>query len=133
VEGHVFVHAKHETLCFSWWNQKHPKWYCEIHFIPHHGGNKEGKFPLNVKVGHKCNKSTWELKDGGGSTQCVMQRKKHLGLKKLRNGCVICLKWSLDVDIFLFLQTTQKGEHKTSHLTVGACIPTWNVFKSGTN
>jgi hypothetical protein len=33
--------------------------------VPHHGNDKEGGSLLDLKVGHKCNVSTRELKDEG--------------------------------------------------------------------
>ncbi len=45
--------------------------------FPHHENNEEGGSPLDLKVAHKCNESTQELKDGGWSTWCPAQEKKH--------------------------------------------------------
>jgi len=45
--------------------------------FPHHENNEEGGSPLDLKVAHKCNESTQDLKDGGWSTWCTTQEKKH--------------------------------------------------------
>jgi hypothetical protein len=75
---HVFAHAKHETLSLSQWKQNHPKQHNVTQFIPHHENNEKGRSPSDLKVNHKCNKSTQMPKDGGSPTWCATQKKKHL-------------------------------------------------------
>lgn len=75
---HVFAHAKHETLSFSRWRRNHPKQHHVTQFVPHHGNNANGGSPLDLKVKHKCNKSTQMPKDGGGPTWHATHMKKHL-------------------------------------------------------
>jgi hypothetical protein len=41
MEGHGFVHMKHETLHFSQWKQSHFEVYHEMQSIPHHGNNEK--------------------------------------------------------------------------------------------
>jgi hypothetical protein len=52
----------------SQWKWKHFKCHCHMQSIPHHGHKEEGGSLLHLEVGHKCNESTWTLKDGGGPT-----------------------------------------------------------------
>ncbi len=83
-KGHECAHVKHETShLLQWrqkhllqWRQKHLEQHHGIQFIPHHGNN-EGGSQLNLGTNHKCNKSTQELKDKGGSTWCATWRRKH--------------------------------------------------------
>jgi hypothetical protein len=42
-----------------------------------HGNKEKGGCSLDLGANHKCNESTQELKDEGGSTWCKMQRKKY--------------------------------------------------------
>jgi hypothetical protein len=67
VEGHGFVHMKHETLCLSQWRLKHLKMHHVMQSIPHHWNNEEGEL-LDLRANHKCNGSPQKLTDGGGPT-----------------------------------------------------------------
>ncbi len=75
VEGYEFVHVKHENFAFF---KVKASWMMlwDVVSLPH--GNKEkGGCSLDLGANHKCNESTQELKDEGGSTWCKMQRKKY--------------------------------------------------------
>lgn len=77
MKGHTFVCSKHEIACLLWWKWRHPKRNCEMQSFPHHGNKKKGRSLLDIRAGHKCNQSIWELKDGEGPTWCAMKRRKH--------------------------------------------------------
>jgi hypothetical protein len=79
-------------------------------FIPHHGNNEKGGSPSDLKVNHKCNKSTQMPKDGGSPTWCATQRKKHFtAYSKTLKGSI------------------QKGEDTS--VRVGSLCPSQYFFK----
>jgi len=67
MKGHEYAHAKHEAACLFQWKRRHFEQFCEIQFVPHHGSFKGGSL-LDLRVNHKCNESTLEVKDNGGPT-----------------------------------------------------------------
>lgn len=59
-----FAFTRSETLHFLQWMQKLLEQHHEMQFSPHHGHNEGGGSLKKLIVGHRCNGSDQESKDG---------------------------------------------------------------------
>jgi hypothetical protein len=66
IKKHGLTPKKYETLHFSQWTQKKSKWHQGIQSFPQNGHNERNGSPWGLTIGHRCNVSNQEPKDGGG-------------------------------------------------------------------